>query len=307
VIGLGGSGNTSLVTEAMRALPIGVPKLMLSTVASGNVAAYVGASDITLMHSVVDIAGLNRISRTVLGNAAKAIAGMVQRSPGDETDNDDRPSIGITMFGVTTACVDQVRAQLEADHECLVFHATGSGGQSLEKLVDSGMIDAVLDLTTTEVADYLAGGVFPCTEDRFGAIARTRVPCVVSCGALDMVNFGAPETVPVRYADRLFYRHNPQVTLMRTSVEENIRAGRWIAQRLNRCEGRLRFLIPERGVSAIDAPGMPFHDAHADAALFDAIETEFVQTAERQLTRLDCHINDPAFAAAVVSALREIT
>ncbi|MFM0502082.1 Tm-1-like ATP-binding domain-containing protein [Paraburkholderia caffeinilytica] len=309
MIGLGGSGNTALVTAAMRAQPVGLPKLMVSTVASGNVAPYVGASDLLLMYSVVDIAGLNRISRAILSNAANAMVGMVKRDATREDGSpatDSRPTVGITMFGVTTPAVDQLRERLEGEYECLVFHATGTGGQSLEKLIDSGMIEGAIDLTTTEVADFLAGGVFPCLADRFGAIARTKVPYVVSCGALDMVNFGAPESVPARYAQRLFYPHNPQVTLMRTSVEECRQIGAWIAQRLNRCEGPVRLLIPERGVSAIDAEGMPFYDPDADRALFEALEATLQTTPARRIERLPLHINDAAFADAVVAAYREL-
>ncbi|MFM0201945.1 Tm-1-like ATP-binding domain-containing protein [Paraburkholderia fungorum] len=309
MIGLGGSGNTALVTEAMRAQPVGLPKVMVSTVASGNVAPYVGTSDLMLMYSVVDIAGLNRISRVILSNAACAMAGMMKADAALENTAwaaHVKPTVGITMFGVTTRGVDLLRERLDEEYECLVFHATGTGGQALEKLIDSGMIEGAIDLTTTEVADFLAGGVFPCLADRFGAIARTKVPYVASCGALDMVNFGAPDTVPARYADRLFYHHNPQVTLMRTSVDECRRIGEWIAQRLNRCDGPVRFLIPERGVSAIDTEGLPFHDPDADHALFDAIEATFQPSSMRRIERLPFHINDAAFADAVVAAYRAL-
>jgi uncharacterized protein (UPF0261 family) len=308
VIGLGGSGNTALVTAAMRTLAVGIPKVMVSTVASGNVAPYLGTSDIMLMYSIVDIAGLNRISRVVLTNAAHAVAGMAMGSHAVSGRRlaTERQCVGITMFGVTTPCVDMLRERLEQNYECLVFHATGMGGQTLEKLIDSAMIDGAIDLTTTEVADRLMGGVFPCLDDRFGAIARSRAPYVGSCGALDMVNFGARDTVPSRYADRLLYVHNPQVTLMRTSVDENRRMGKWIAARLNRCDGPVRFLIPERGVSAIDAEGMPFYDPEADHALFTAIEDELEQTDTRRLQRLPYHINDASFADALVTAYREI-
>jgi len=270
MIGLGGSGGTALVTPAMRALPVGLPKVMVSTVASGNVAPYVGPADICMMYSVTDVAGINRISRQVLGNAAHALAGMMshQVPPAD----DAKPALGLTMFGVTTPCVEQVAKALEAEYDCLVFHATGTGGQSLEKLVDSGLVAGVIDVTTTEVCDLLMGGVFSAGEDRLGAIARTSVPYVGSCGALDMVNFGALETVPENYRARNLYVHNPQVTLMRTTPEENRRIGEWIGAKLNACQGEVRFLIPEGGVSMIDAPGQPFHDAAADAALFAALE-----------------------------------
>ncbi len=301
LIGLGGSGGTALITPAMRALAVGVPKVMVSTVASSNVAPYVGPSDIAMMYSVTDIAGLNRISRVVLANAAHAIAGMVRAARSASVDERDtaRPSLGITMFGVTTPCVSNLARELGSTWDCLVFHATGTGGQSMEKLVDSGLMAGVIDVTTTEVADLLMGGVFPCSEDRFGAIRRMEVPCVVSCGALDMVNFGAVETVPEPYRRRLLYRHNPQVTLMRTTVEENARIGAWIAGRLDRCRGPLRIVIPGRGVSALDAPGMPFHDPGADAALFSSLEAGIRPTANRSLVRLPLHINDEAFAAAL--------
>ena len=305
VIGLGGSGGTALVTPAMQALPIGVPKVMVSTVASGNVAPYVGPSDIAMMYSVTDVAGLNRISRRILANAAHAVAGMATAEP-PPVPSDQKPALGLTMFGVTTTCVEQVVEQLEADFDCLVFHATGTGGRSMEKLVDSGLVEGVIDVTTTEVCDLLMGGVFPATEDRFGAMARTRVPYVGSGGALDMVNFGAPATVPDRYAGRTFYEHNPQVILMRTTAEENARMGRWIGERLNTCDGPVRFLRPEGGVSALDAPGQPFDDPEARRALFAALEETVRQTDDRRLVRVPHHINDPAFAAALVQSYREI-
>lgn len=305
LLGLGGSGGTALITPAMRALPIGIPKLMVSTMASGNVAPYVGPSDIAMMYSVTDVAGLNRISRRVLANAAGAIGGAFKQAANAVAD-DGRPAVGITMFGVTTACVQQVTPLLESRYDCLVFHATGTGGQSMEKLLDSHLLGGVLDLTTTEVCDFLFGGVLACTEDRFGAVARTGLPYVGSCGALDMVNFGAMDTVPERYRGRQFYPHNPQVTLMRTTVEENTRQGEWIAARLNQCQGAVRFLIPEGGVSALDAPGQAFWDPRADAALFAALEANLVQTADRRLVRVPCHINDPQFARAAVDQFLEI-
>jgi uncharacterized protein (UPF0261 family) len=251
------------------------------------------------------VAGLNRISRRVLANAAGAIAGAYRESLTAET-RDDRAAVGITMFGVTTPCVQQVTHLLETDHDCLVFHATGTGGRSMEKLLDSDLLTGVLDLTTTEVCDFLFGGVLACTEDRFGAVARTRAPYVGSCGALDMVNFAAMDTVPAQYRVRNLYPHNPQVTLMRTTREENVRQGTWIAERLNRCDGDVRFLIPEGGVSALDAPGKPFWDPDADAALFRAIEDTWHGTDRRRLIRVPYHINDPAFAEAAVIHFREI-
>ncbi len=305
VIGAGGSGNTALVAPAMRALPVGTPKVLVSTVASGNVAPYVGPADICMMYSVTDVQGLNRISRRVLANAAHALAGMMRfTSPPSATD---KPAIGLTMFGVTTPCVQAVAGALEADYDCLVFHATGTGGQSMEKLVDSGLVAGVIDVTTTEIADLLVGGTLACTEDRLGAVARTRVPYVGSVGALDMVNFGALATIPERFKGRNLYVHNPQVTLMRTTAEENAAIGRWLGERLNACEGQIRFLIPEGGVSLIDAPGQPFHDPEADAALFAAIEATVRQTELRRVERLPMAINDPAFASALVAAFREIS
>jgi uncharacterized protein (UPF0261 family) len=298
LLGIGGSGGTAMITSAMRALPIGLPKLMVSTMASGNVASYVGASDITMMYSVTDVAGLNRISRRVLGNAAHALAGMMlHTSP--QQDN-QHPALGLTMFGVTTPCVQQMVRLLSPHFDCLVFHATGAGGQSMEKLLDDGLISGVIDLTTTEVCDHLFGGILACTDDRFGSVMRSKAPYVGSCGALDMINFGGIETVPPHYRGRKLYPHNPQVTLMRTTVEENIQQARWIANRLNRCEGEVRLLLPLGGVSALDAPGQPFWDPEADAALFQTLASEFQQTDRRKLVRLPFHINDPNFAQAGV-------
>ena len=310
IIAAGGSGGTAMVAPAMRALPIGIPKVLISTVASGNVRGYVGPSDIMMMYSVTDVQGLNSISRQVLSNGAQAMAGMVKarlaeaRTAGQPEARSGLPAIGLTMFGVTTPCVRQVTRQLESDYDCLVFHATGIGGQSMEKLVDSGLVAGVIDVTTTEVCDLLMGGVFPATEDRFGAIIRARQPYVGSVGALDMVTFGPPETVPDRYKGRNFYAHNPQVTLMRTTAEENDRMGRWIGERLNRMEAPVRFLLPEAGVSALDAPGQAFHDPAANAALFTALDQTVRQTSTRQLIRLPHHINDAPFSSALVEAFR---
>jgi uncharacterized protein (UPF0261 family) len=304
VLGLGGSGNTALVTQAMRALPVGVPKLMVSTVASGNVAPYVGPNDIATMYSVVDVAGLNAISRVVIGNAANAAAGMALRPVSAAPA--DKPGVGLTMFGVTTACVTQVREMLEADYEPYVFHATGTGGQSMEKLADSGLLAGLLDVTTTEVPDHLFGGVFPCTADRFGAVIRTKLPYVGSVGAVDMVNFGAKDTVPEKFQGRNLYVHNPQVTLMRTTPEENRAIGSFIVERLNRMDGPVRFLLPLGGVSAIDAPGKPFHDPAADAALFETIRAGWRAAPNRRLVEIDANVNDPVFAQALVDAFREI-
>ncbi len=304
IIGAGGSGGTALVTPAMRALPVGVPKMMVSTVASSNVAPYVGPSDIAMMYSVTDVSGINRISRQVLGNAANAMAGMVANDIPRGVD--DLPPVALTMFGVTTPLVTRLAAELADRYDPLVFHATGTGGQSMEKLVDSGMIVAVLDMTTTEVADHLVGGVFSAGLDRIGAIARTRVPYVGSVGAVDMVNFGARETVPEVFADRNLHVHNPQVTLMRTTADENTAIGEFIAARLNACDGPVRFLLPEGGVSLIDAPGQPFHDPDADAALFAAIEANVEQTADRVVMRVPANINDEAFVRATLAAFDDV-
>lgn len=305
VLGLGGTGNTALVTSAMRALPVGTPKLMLSTVASGNTAPYVGPTDMAMMYSVVDIAGLNAISERVIGNAARAAAGMAHAKISPVSKN-AKPGIGMTMFGVTTPCVTQMRALLEPEFECYVFHATGTGGQSMEKLADSGLVEGLIDITTTEVPDFLIGGVFACTDDRFGAVARTRLPYVGSVGAVDMVNWGAKDTVPEKFSDRKLHVHNANVTLMRTTAEENKAIGQWIASRLNRCDGPIRFLLPLGGVSMIDAPGQPFHDPKADEALFASIESTLVTTSRRKLIKLPHHINDPEFAAAAVEQFKSV-
>ena len=302
VLGLGGSGNTAIVTTAMRALPVGVPKLMVSTMASGNTAPYVGPSDIAMMYSVVDIAGLNAISRKVIGNAAHALAGMCRHDVAAAPD--DKPTLGMTMFGVTTACITMLRETLDPAYECYVFHATGAGGQSMEKLADSGLVAALIDLTTTEVPDHLFGGVFPCTEDRFGATIRTRLPYVGSVGAVDMVNFGARETVPPQFQGRNLYVHNSQVTLMRTTPSENAAIGEWIVTRLNQMGGPVRFLLPLGGVSALDAPGQPFHDPDADEALFQTLEHDFVQSQTHRLHKIQAHINDDTFAATCDQLVR---
>jgi len=304
IISLGGSGGTSMATQGMRVLPIGVPKMMVSTVASGNVEPYVGPNDIAMMYSVTDVAGINNISAKVLGNAANAIAGMVKFALPQQTGI--KPAIGMTMFGVTTPCVDAVRGQLEDQYECLVFHATGTGGQSMEKLLDSGMLKGVIDISTTEVCDLHMGGVMSAGEDRLGAVIRSGLPYIGSVGALDMVNFGAKETVPDKYRDRNLYVHNPQVTLMRTTAAENRLMGEWIANKLNQCPGEVRFLLPLKGVSMIDAEGQPFYDPDADKALFDALEKTFKQTDKHRLIQHDLHINDPAFAAALVQSFHDI-
>jgi uncharacterized protein (UPF0261 family) len=305
IIGIGGSGGTALITPAMQALPVGTPKVMVSTVASGNVAPYVGAADIALMYSVTDVAGLNRISRVVLGNAANAVAGMAANPIAASAS--DLPAAGLTMFGVTTPLVTQLVEQLAWRYDPLVFHATGTGGRSMEKLVASGLITAVLDMTTTEIADLVVGGVFPAGPDRLDVVAATGVPYVGSCGALDMVNFGSRSSVPAQFADRLLHIHNPEVTLMRTTAEENVAFGEFIAGKLNACPGPVRFLLPEGGVSLIDAPGQPFWDPAADAALFATIDKLIERTDDRRVERVAANINDAEFAAAAMRAFDEVT
>jgi uncharacterized protein (UPF0261 family) len=304
IVGIGGGGGTSIITSGMRTIPYGIPKLMVSTLASGDVSPYVDISDIIFMPSVTDMAGLNGLSRVILHNAAQAIVGMAG-TPADLKQ--DMPSIGLTMFGVTTPCVTAIAERLRSDHDCMIFHATGTGGRTMEKLADSGMLAGVIDMTTTEVCDLLIGGVLPATEDRFGAIARTRLPYVGSVGALDMVNFWAPETIPAAFQDRKIYKHNPNVTLMRTTADECRRIGEWIGNKLNACEGEVRFLIPEKGVSALDSEGAAFFDQQADAALFAALEATIAQTERRKIIRLPLHINDPAFAEAAVATFLDIS
>ena len=299
VIGIGGSGGTSLITTAMRALPIGLPKIMVSTVASGNVAPYVDCSDILMLFSVVDIAGINAVSHVVLSNAAHAMSGMVQNMVAQPKN---KPTIGMTMFGVTTTCVNQVRLALEnRGFDCLVFHATGSGGRAMELLVASGLISGVLDITTTEVADEVAGGVFACGPHRFEKLLNAEIPLVLSLGALDMVNFGSKETVPVLYQHRLLHCHNAQVTLMRTNNDENRQIARFIATKLNESRTPIRILVPEHGVSSLDQPGQSFYDPQADSVLFDELQNKLDVTQDRQLIRLPFHINSPEFADSLVS------
>ncbi|TJV43119.1 MAG: ABC transporter permease [Mesorhizobium sp.] len=311
VISAGGSGGTTLATSGMRVLPVGIPKLMVSTVAAGDVAKYVGGADIMMFHSVADVQGLNSITEQVLSNAAHAMAGMVAQLPNAEAWEAKRklarPAVGITMFGVTTPLVQAVTKRLEADYDCLVFHATGIGGRAMENLGDSRLLSAFLDLTTTEVADMIVGGVFPATEDRFGAAIRTGLPYVGSAGALDMVNFGPRDSVPEKFSSRKFVIHNPNVTLMRTTRDENRAFGEWIGARLNAMNGPVRFLLPEGGVSMLDAPGQPFHDPEADNALFEAIEKTVRQTPLRHVERVRANINDTPFVDAAVAAFHAIT
>ncbi|QHC34192.1 Tm-1-like ATP-binding domain-containing protein [Komagataeibacter xylinus] len=297
VLAIGGSGGTALVAPALQALPIGLPKLVVSTVASGNTAPYVGGADIAMLYPVTDMEGLNRISRVVLGNAAHAMAGMAGNPCHPAPD--PRPAIGLTMFGVTTPCVEQVVHQLSGRFDCLVFHATGTGGRAMERLADDGMISGFIDTTLTEFCDYVAGGIFACDTDRLGAVIRTGLPYVGSCGGLDMVNFGARASVPAHYKDRVFVEHNPQITLMRTNEAECRAMGHMIGHQLNRCAGEVRFLYPEGGFSVLDQPGRPFHDPEADEAFYAALAETLEQTPRRRLIRLPHAINDPAFAAAL--------
>jgi uncharacterized protein (UPF0261 family) len=301
VLGVGGSGNSTIIAEAMRALPVGVPKLLVSTLASGDTRPYMGATDIAMMYSVVDIAGINRISAQIMTNAAAMIAGAATASTPELAS---RPLIGATMFGVTTACVTAARERLEElGYEVLVFHATGTGGQSMEALVGAGYLAGVLDATTTELADELVGGVLSAGPDRLEAAGAAGLPQVVSLGALDMVNFGPRETVPERFADRHLYVHNATVTLMRTTPDECRELGRRIGRKLSAAAGPVALYVPLGGISAIAVPGQVFHDAAADAALLEGLG-ETLGTVERH--DLETDINDPAFARAMADRLHEL-
>jgi uncharacterized protein (UPF0261 family) len=302
ILALGGSGGSSIATRAMRALPVGVPKLMVSTVASGDTRPYVGAVDVTMMYSVVDIAGVNRVSARIMANAAGAIAGMVGA---DVPQFADKPLVGASMFGVTTPCVTRARERLEElGYEVLVFHATGAGGQSLEALVRGGFLAGVLDTTTTELADELVGGVLSAGPDRLEAAGAVGLPQVVSLGALDMVNFGPRETVPPQFEGRNLYVHNPTVTLMRTTPEECAELGRQIGRKLSGAQGPTVLFIPLHGISMIAVEGQPFHDAAADAALLAGLRETLGPSVEVHEVNTD--INDPAFAVAMADRLHEL-
>lgn len=311
VISLGGGGGTAIGTAGMRALPIGFPKVMVSTLASGNTAQYIGAKDIVMFPSVADIAGLNRLSRQILTRAAGAICGMVEiglpaagrpAAPIDSSAPADRPLIVASQFGNTTACVEQARRILEeAGYEVMVFAATGTGGRTMESLIESGLVAGVLDITTTEWADELVGGVLNAGPTRLEAAARHGVPAIVTPGCLDMVNFGPPETVPAKFAGRNFYQHNPQVTLMRTTADECRELGRIIAEKLNLSTGPITLLLPKRAISVISAPGLKFHDPAADAALFSALKKGLRKDIET--IEMDCAVNDAVFAQACANAL----
>jgi len=300
VLSLGGSGGTAIATTAMLALPVGMPKVMVSTMASGNVSSYVGVKDITMMYSVVDVAGLNRLSRRIMANAAGAVCGMVEQAIPAGVE---KPLIAATMFGVTTPCVDAVRHQLEGSgYEVLVFHATGSGGKAMEALVDGGFLAGVADVTTTEWCDELVGGVLTAGPHRLEAAARKGLPQVVSLGALDMVNFGPVDTVPEQFKGRIFYKHNSSVTLMRTTPAENAELGRIIAEKLNKTTGPTALFVPLKGVSMLDAEGQAFWSPDADAALFMALR-KHVDKKKVDLVELDLHVNDPAFSKALADRL----
>ena len=305
IISAGGSGGTSLATAGMRALPVGLPKVMVSTMASGDTRPYVGPSDICMMYSVTDVQGINRISERVLANAAHALAGMITHPP--LATQSVRPTVGLTMFGVTTPCVQAVTKLIGDSYDCLVFHATGVGGQSMEKLADSQLLASVIDVSTTEIADEIAGGTLSAGPTRLDVFARHAIPWVGSCGALDMANFGPWESVPERFKGRRLYRHNPTVTLMRTTPDECRAIGEFLVKKINAMRGPVRFLIPEGGVSAIDRPGQPFHDPDANRVLFDTIGQGFRSGPDRQLIRLPHHINDEAFAQALVDAWADLS
>lgn len=309
VLGLGGSGGSSIFARAVRDLPLGLPKLLVSTMASGDVGPYVGAKDVTVMYSVVDVAGVNQVSRTVYGNAAAAAVGMAaahRARRGQPVSGEDRPLVAASMFGVTTPAVDAARNRLEElGYEVLVFHATGSGGRALEALAGSGMLAGVLDLTTTELADDLVGGVLTAGPDRVTAAGAHRVPQIVSVGALDMVNFGPENTVPDGFRDRHLYVHNPTVTLMRTTADESAELGKRLGAKLAGAGGPTVLMLPRGGVSALDAEGMDFHDPEADRALFDAIVAA-VEDSAVVLIDTDQHINDPAFATRAADELHAL-
>jgi uncharacterized protein (UPF0261 family) len=301
VISLGGGGGTAIGTAGMRALPLGFPKLMVSTLASGNVAQYVGVKDIVMMPSIVDVAGLNRVSRVVLTRAAGAICGMVEAQP---PQAGDKPIVVASMFGNTTDCVQRAKVLVEeAGYEVLVFHATGTGGRTMESLIESGLVAGVLDITTTEWADELVGGFLGAGPTRLDAAGKAGLPQIVTPGCLDMVNFHGPDSVPAKFAGRTFYQHNPQVTLMRTNAAECAQLGKILAEKVNAARGPVTVLLPKRAISVISAAGKPFHDAAADAALFDALKSNLRPGIP--LVEMDCEINDPAFAEACAKALLE--
>jgi uncharacterized protein (UPF0261 family) len=308
LLSMGGSGGSSVAAPAMQALPIGLPKLLVSTMASGDVKPYVGEVDATLTYSVVDVAGINSVSEAVLGNAAAAIAAMAkayEARRASASSAEHKPLIGLTMFGVTTPAANEARERLtDLGYEVLVFHATGTGGRAMEKLVQSGMLVGVCDLTTTELCDDLVGGVLSAGPDRLELAGRLGMPQVVSLGALDMVNFGPRDTVPPQFEQRTLFVHNPTVTLMRTTTDEMAELGRRIAVKLAAATGPTELFVPLRGVSAIDVDGAPFRDADADAALFQALR-DGLAGSQVPVHELDLAINDPGFGTAMADALHE--
>jgi uncharacterized protein (UPF0261 family) len=314
VLAAGGSGGSSIAAQVFASLPVGLPKLLVSTMASGDVSPYVGAKDVCIMYSVVDVAGINRISRLVLGNAAAAMAGMVAAreqaadvgAGSGEAGADDRPLVAASMFGVTTPAVETARARLtELGYEVLVFHATGAGGRALEALAEARLLSGVLDLTTTELADDLVGGVLSAGPDRLTAAGAAGLPQVIAPGALDMVNFGPPDTVPPQFSGRLFFEHNPTVTLMRTTAEEMAELGARIGRKAGAAKGPTEVFWPDRGVSALDADGQPFSDPAADEACRTALDRELT-AAGLTLHRIGAHINDPVFATTMADRLHQM-
>lgn len=303
IISMGGGGGTAMGTSAMRALPVGVPKLMVSTVASGDTSPYVGTTDITMMPSIVDVSGINRMSRKIFINAAGAICGMVQSE--SEAADEDKPLVAASMFGNTTRAVDHARKLIEErGYEVLVFHATGTGGKTMEMLTESGYISGVLDMTTTEWADEICGGVLSAGPERLEAAAKAGVPQVVTPACIDMCNFWAPETIPAKYADRKFYHWNPNVTLMRTNIEENTRLGEIFAEKLNAAKGKVQVFIPMGGFSEVDAPGKPFWWPEADQAFVDALQANLRK--DIPVTISPHNVNDPEFSGMVANALLEM-
>jgi uncharacterized protein (UPF0261 family) len=306
VLSAGGSGGSSIAAQVFAALPVGLPKLLVSTMAAGDVSPYVGAKDVCVMYSVTDVSGVNRISRVILGNAAAAMAGMVAAREIAEPEADQRPLVAASMFGVTTPAVETARARLtELGYEVLVFHATGAGGRALEALAEARLISGVLDLTTTELADDLVGGVLSAGPDRLTAAGAAALPQVIAPGALDMVNFGPPDTVPAQFRGRLFYEHNPTVTLMRTTAAEMAELGARVGRKAAAATGPTEVFWPDRGVSALDADGQPFYDPTADEACRAALDRELT-TAGLTLRRLDANVNDPAFATAMADRLHQM-
>lgn len=309
IIGIGGGGGTAMVTAGMRQLPYGIPKIMVSTLASGDTSPYVDTSDIMMVPSITDIAGLNFLSRMVLQNAAASMLGMM--STGLTAPKSDTPTIGLSMFGVTTPCVSEIDRLIKTknpkNHDGMVFHATGIGGRTMEKLLLEGHLEGLIDITTTEIADHICGGILSAGPKRLDAVAAVGMPYVGAPGALDMVNFWAPETVPLCFKNRQFYHHNSNVTLMRTTSDECHEIGQWIANKLNACEGPVRFLIPEKGISALDIEGGEFWSPESNRALFDALEETLITTDSRKLVRLPLHINDPQFAAASLETYFELS